>query len=110
MIQFVSDLRQVDGFLRVLRFPPPTKLTAMLLITDILLKVTLNTITLKAYRLSELIFFILKVANIRFDFDFWCFNATFNNISAISWRPVLVVEEAEYAERTTDHGQATGKR
>jgi hypothetical protein len=27
-------------------------------------------------------------------FDFWCFNATFNNISAISWRPVSVVEEA----------------
>jgi hypothetical protein len=27
-------------------------------------------------------------------FYFWCFNATFNNISAISWRPVLVVEEA----------------
>jgi hypothetical protein len=29
-----------------------------------------------------------------FDFDCWCFNATFNNILAISWRPVLVVEEA----------------
>jgi hypothetical protein len=28
------------------------------------------------------------------DFDFLCFNATFSNISAISWRPVLVVEEA----------------
>ena len=28
------------------------------------------------------------------NFDFWCFNATFNNISAISWRPVLVVDEA----------------
>ena len=27
-------------------------------------------------------------------FDFWCFNAIFSNISAISWRPVLVVEEA----------------
>jgi hypothetical protein len=27
-------------------------------------------------------------------FDFWYFNATFSNISAISWRPVLVVEEA----------------
>ena len=26
--------------------------------------------------------------------DFWCFNATFNNISAISWQPVFVVEEA----------------
>ena len=32
-----------------------------------------------------------------------CFNATFSNISAISWRPVLLVE------RTTDPGQATGK-
>jgi hypothetical protein len=31
---------------------------------------------------------------ILFIFYFWCFNATFNNISAISWRPVLVVEEA----------------
>jgi hypothetical protein len=29
-----------------------------------------------------------------FNFDFLCFNATFSNISAISWRPVLVVEEA----------------
>jgi len=38
------------------------------------------------------------------------FNATFSNISAISWRPVIVVEEAgEYPERTTDPGQATGK-
>jgi hypothetical protein len=26
--------------------------------------------------------------------NFWCFNTTFNNISAVSWRPVLVVEEA----------------
>jgi hypothetical protein len=26
--------------------------------------------------------------------DFCCFNATFNNISAIAWRPGLVVEEA----------------
>ena len=45
-----------------------------------------------------------------FEFEFEClvFNATFNNISAISWRPVSVVE-AEYPERTTDPGQATGK-
>jgi len=28
VIKFVGDLRQVDGFLRVLRFPPPIKLTA----------------------------------------------------------------------------------
>ena len=29
MIKFGSDLRQVSGFLRALRFPPPIKLTAM---------------------------------------------------------------------------------
>jgi len=28
MIKFVSDLRQVGGFLMVPRFPPPIKLTA----------------------------------------------------------------------------------
>ena len=28
VIKFVSDLWQVDDFLRVLRFPPPIKLTA----------------------------------------------------------------------------------
>ena len=38
VIKFVSDLRQVGGFLRVLRFPPPIKLT------EIFLKVALNTI------------------------------------------------------------------
>ena len=42
-------------------------------------------------------------------FWFLVFYATFSNISAISWRPVLVVEEAGVAERTTAHGQATGK-
>ena len=28
VIKFISDLRQVNGFLRILRFPPPIKLTA----------------------------------------------------------------------------------
>ena len=28
VIKFVSDLQQVDGFLQVLWFPPPIKLTA----------------------------------------------------------------------------------
>ena len=30
VIKFVSDLRQVSGFLRVLWFPPPMKLTAII--------------------------------------------------------------------------------
>ena len=37
----------------------------------------------------------LKQTNMisKIDLDFLCFNATFSNISAISWRPVLVMEE-----------------
>jgi hypothetical protein len=30
VIKFVSDLEQVSGFVSVLRFPPPIKLTAMI--------------------------------------------------------------------------------
>ena len=37
-------------------------------------------------------------------------NATFNNISVISWwSSVLLVEETEYIEKTTDLPQATDK-
>jgi hypothetical protein len=45
---------------------------------------------------QQLILFIMgtHIHRIWFWFDFWCFNATFSNISAISWRSVLVVEEA----------------
>jgi hypothetical protein len=43
VIKFVSDLRQVGGFLRVLRFPPPIKLTRHD-IAEIVLRVALNTI------------------------------------------------------------------
>jgi hypothetical protein len=51
MIKFVSDLKQVGGFRRILRFPPPIKLTA-------LLKVALNTIK-KANKQIEIQFAIL---------------------------------------------------
>jgi len=40
---------------------------------------------------------------------FLMFNATFSNVSAISWQPVLVMEEVGVPERITDHGPATGK-
>ena len=45
VIQIVNDLRQVSAFLQELRFLPPIKLTPHD-IKKILLKVTLNTITL----------------------------------------------------------------
>jgi hypothetical protein len=54
VIKFVSDLQQVDGFLRVLRFPPPIKLDCHD-ITEILVKVALNTINqTKQYHWCEL--------------------------------------------------------
>jgi hypothetical protein len=64
VIKFVSDLRQVSGFLRVLRFPPPIKLTNHD-ITEILLKVALHTInqstiiiTVLFVLIDEIIFFL----------------------------------------------------
>ena len=36
-------------------------------------------------------------------------NATFNNISVISWQSVLLVEETEYPVKTTDLSQVTDK-
>jgi hypothetical protein len=42
-------------------------------------------------------------------FDFSCFNATFSNISAISWRPVLVVEEAGVPGENHRPWYVTGK-
>jgi hypothetical protein len=52
-MKFVSDLQQVGGFLQVLRFPPPIKLSHD--ITEILLKVALNTIeqTNKKYQIVK---------------------------------------------------------
>jgi hypothetical protein len=37
------------------------------------------------------------------------FNATFNSISAILWQSVLLVEETECPEKTTDLSQVTDK-
>ena len=37
------------------------------------------------------------------------FNATFNSISVILWQSVLMVEETEYPEETTDLPQVTDK-
>ena len=54
VIKFVSYLRQVGGFLWVLQFPPPIKLTTT--IAEILLNVTLNTLTLSTFQISALSF------------------------------------------------------
>ena len=37
------------------------------------------------------------------------FSATFNNISALSWLSVLLIEKPEYSNKTTDLSQVTDK-
>jgi hypothetical protein len=84
--KFGSDLRQVGGFLRWL-LPPPIKLTTM----------TLNT-----NYIGVTISWNAHIAMIKYQCHlctrcwfgwFMVLNATFNNISVISWRPVLLVVE-----------------
>jgi hypothetical protein len=53
MITFVSDLRQVADFLRVFQFPLDTNKTDHDDITEILMRVALNTITLTFTLLIE---------------------------------------------------------
>jgi len=65
-------LRQVGGFLRVLRFPPPLKLTATN-IAEILLKVALNTIK------QTLINFKSAVQDIYEE----CYSLKYNNIKTL---------------------------
>ena len=70
VIKFVSDLLHVSGFLRVLWFPPPIKLTAKIhFITEILLKMALNIITLtliphKKHKLLSLVLMNLRQATV----------------------------------------------
>ena len=51
MIKFVSDLGQVGGINQALRIPPPIK-TDRHNITEILLKLAFNTITLIIFHIS----------------------------------------------------------
>ena len=85
----VIDLLQTDGFLRVLRFPPPIKLTTMHDITEILLKVASNTInqtkpflfvTKISYTCDLPLFFsvLLIINNADFNISF-CFKLLIND-------------------------------
>ena len=58
---------------------------------------------------SHILLNYLAFQTFSFDFFFGCFNATFSNMSAISWRPDLVVEEAGIPGENHRHKHATGK-
>ena len=64
-------------------------------IVEILLKVALSTINqINKTQYSS----ITEVVNSGLRFGLWCFNATFNNISIILWRSVLLVQETGVPE------------
>ena len=86
VIGLVSDLRQVCRFLQVLQFPLQIKLTATYL-TEILLKVTLNTITL-TLTLQKCVY-IYSPTKVKHHLI--CFNNIFSNNELISNRFAVLV-------------------
>ena len=58
-----------------------------------------------------MLFLMLLQVNLHFPrIRVMVFNATFNNISIISWQSILVVVEKEYSDKTTDLSNVTDKR
>ena len=57
VMKYVSDLRQIGGFLRVLLFPPTDRHD----ITEISLKVALNTITLNIWSFSLVVIIEIRL-------------------------------------------------
>jgi hypothetical protein len=49
------------------------------------------------------------MVSVKMHFRVMLFNATFNNVSVISWQSVLLVEETGGPEKTTDLSQVTDK-
>jgi len=67
-------------------------------------KISVNS---QIYNLSVLITSLIHLLTVMV--SAMVFNATFNNISVISWQSVLLVKEPECPEKTTDLQQVTDK-
>jgi hypothetical protein len=80
VIKFVSDLWQVNGFLRVPRFPPPIKLTT----------VALNTINLKPWIKQIITLYLYRIRHYHKNYKdegFFVLWALFQNCVRWSWLP-----------------------
>jgi hypothetical protein len=95
---FTSCLPMVGGSLRLL---PPLKLVAMIKLKYCSFylfqgaqMVLIALFNLNPPEFSMMLSYLPKAFQVSYFILFIVFNTTFSNISAISWRPVLVVEEA----------------
>jgi hypothetical protein len=97
-IKFGSDLRQICSFLRVLRLPPPRKLTGRIIYISVdvcnLADIYNRAPTIMGHVACFFILFYSVVTTFKLFVCLLLLNATFNNILVISWRSVFLVEEA----------------
>jgi hypothetical protein len=120
--KIVSDLRQIRGFLWVLRFlhqykwPPRYSLQQINVTISVCLIHRQNIVVAmvivmwiqKEYQdvckliLSSFFFSVDSKGS-----QVIVFSTTFSNISAISWRSFVLVKKPEYPEKTTDLSQVT---
>ena len=75
--------------LKTSRYPPFSTMSSTWVTSIVSVPTFTSVVTIWVFIVSSIIHVCLY-SNLNF---VWCFNATFSNISAISWRPVLVVEE-----------------
>jgi hypothetical protein len=103
IIVFYVSVIAVDGDMMEL-FTFMIWLNCLYSIHCLSLKKNLCRINLKTSR-YKFILWLSSCINVRV----MVFNATFNNISVILWRSVLLVEETGVPEKTTDLSQVTDK-
>ena len=99
VINIISDLRQFRGFLRVLWFPPPKKnQTDSHDLIEILMKVSLNTITLRPNNLSLLCLYLLLYISFLLPYlDFFFFDTDVQIIKRKYIMTNIDTQETDYS-------------
>ena len=85
--KFIGDLRQVGGFLRILRFPPPIKLNHHD-IAEILLKVVLSTIALPTKKTINHSFTIQHSLHQHWNLQNWIFTINMEEVPLLLHLPL----------------------
>jgi hypothetical protein len=106
VIKFVSDLQQVGGFLRVLQFPPPKNWLPRYnwnIVESGIKHRNPNPVFLNwCYSITMVLVWIRLREEQKYRVRVTVFNATFNNISVISWQSVFWWRKLENPEKTTN--------